>query len=149
MRSLADLEDYEARHGAVGGEGDTIKTLLEDVSGLVLEAVEGSTKEWVTADDNADPEVPRAVIYVCVSAVHRQIEHGDGIVREQLGAHSVTYNANAPTSLELTKQEKRIVRKAAGLTSALTVELVSPFSCDRPVGSDLDFSFPLEDEGAP
>jgi len=149
MRSLADLEEYEARYGAAGGEADVIKTLLGDVSGLVFEAVEGSTKEWVTADDNADPEIPRAVTYVCVSVVHRQVEHGDGIVREQLGEHSVTYNPNAPTSLELTKQEKRIVRKAAGLSPALTVELVSPFSCDRPVGTDLDFSFPLEEEGAP
>ncbi|HYH54020.1 MAG TPA: hypothetical protein VD761_07810 [Solirubrobacterales bacterium] len=121
-----------------------VDTLLGDASDLILRAVSGSDAEWIT-DEKVG--VPRSVIFTCVAAVRREFQAGDGIAREQLGEYSISYRANGPTNLELTPNERRVVRSAAGLSSAKSVALESPFTETRaPV--DMDFSFPLEvDEG--
>lgn len=143
MHALAKASDYEARFGSLAeGEDDIVETLLRDASELILEAVEGSEATWVK-DEKA--EVPRAVIYTCVSVVRRELQGGGGISREQLGEYAVSYRTNGPTNLELTTSERRIVRRAAGLSSAQAVTLESPFS-GPPALSALDFSFPLEEE---
>ncbi len=145
MRTLAKHDDYEARFGPLAGDEQSIvDTLLGDASELVLGAVEGAGATWVTDEDG---EVPRAVVYTCVSMVRREFQGGDGVSREQLGDYAISYRTNGPTNLELTSHERRVVRRAAGLSSARAVTLESPFS-GPPEPSALDFSFPLEEEGS-
>jgi hypothetical protein len=143
MRALAKASDYEARFGQLSDEEMLlVETLLGDASELILEAISESSATWRTDED---AEVPRAVIYTCVSVVRREFQGGSGVSREQLGEYAISYRTNGPINLELTAHERRVVRRAAGLSSARAVELESPFS-GQPVLSDMDFSFPLEEE---
>jgi hypothetical protein len=145
MRTLAKHDDYEARFGPLTEDEQAIvDTLLGDASELILGAVGGSDATWVTDEDGV---VPRAVVYTCVSVVRREFQGGDGIAREQLGEYAISYRANGPTNLELTSNERRVVRRAAGLSSAQAATLESPYSGPPPI-SKLDFTFPLEEEGS-
>lgn len=142
MSRLARLEDYALRYGDVARASEgKVQALLDDASALVLEAVTGSTASWVTGEE--DP--PRTVVMVVTGAAHRALRHADGVVREQLGQHAVTYRADDSWDIWLTDEEERIVRKAAGLSSARTVTLVSPFSGDEvaEVGAIYDNDLPL------
>jgi hypothetical protein len=132
--SLATLDDYEARYGPVADDDrDRAETILDDASALVLRAVGDSEADWVA--DDADP--PREVIIVVTGVARRALKHEDGVVREQLGEHAVTYRADSPWEIWLTRQEERIVRKAAELSSAQSVTLVSPYSGDEQTWPEL------------
>lgn len=127
MARYASIEDFERRHGAVpADQRDRVETLLDDASALVADAVAGSAQAWVESGD--DP--PRMVTAVVVGATHRAWSRADGVVREQLGEHSVTYRADVSWDLWLTKEERRIIRKAAGLGALTSVTLVTPYSGD-------------------
>lgn len=146
MRQLASIDDFEARYGEVSS-ADTalVSTILEDASALIFEAVEGSTADWVT-DEDAD--VPTQVIRVCATATNREWKQSDGIAREQLGEYAVSYRPDRPANLWLTKNERRIVRRAAGLSEPTSIELESPYSGPRADAlSDMDF-WPIEEEGS-
>lgn len=122
---LATIGDYEARYGTVAdSDRQKVETLLDDASALVLDAVSGSTADWVVG--NARP--PRLVVMVCVAAAHRALRGDDGVVREQLGEFAVTYRADDDWTIWLTPPEMRSIRKAAGLPSVGTITLVSPYS---------------------
>lgn len=134
MASYASIEDYERRYGAVPSDlRDRTEALLEDASALVADAVSGSTEPWVETGEDA----PRMVVVVVAGAAHRALSRADGVVREQLGEHAVTYRADASWDIWLTKEERRIVRKAAGLGALTSVTLVSPYSGDDVSPSDL------------
>lgn len=134
MADFASIEDYERRYGAVPADlRDQVEALIDDASALVADAVEGSTEPWVATGDGT----PRIVVALVVGAAHRASSHADGVVREQLGEHAVTYRADVSWDIWLTKQERRIVRKAAGLGALTSVTLVSPYSGDDIPPSDL------------
>lgn len=136
MHSLAKIEDFEARFGPVAdADKEIIETLLDDASALILSAVEGSEAEWVT-DEKA--EVPRQVVFVCVSMANRSWQRGEGIASERLGEYGITYRRDSPYELWLTKDERRVIRKAAELSSAQEITLVSPYSGDDEE-SEMDF----------
>jgi hypothetical protein len=133
--SLATLEDYEARYGPVADEDrGRVETILDDAAALVLRAVGDSEADWAT-DEGTDP--PREVVIVVTGVARRALKHEDGVVREQLGEHGVTYRADSAWEIWLTRQEERIVRKAAELSSVQSVTLVSPYSGDEPTWPEL------------
>jgi len=134
VASYASIEDYERRYGAVPADlRDRVEALIDDASALVADAVEGSTAPWVATGD----DTPRIVVALVVGAARRAWSHTDGVVREQLGEFAVTYRADESWDIWLTKQERRIVRKAAGLGALTSVTLVSPYSGDDVPPSDL------------
>lgn len=134
MARYASIEDYERRYGAVPADlRAQVEALLDDASALVLDEVAGSNSAWAAGAD--DP--PRQIVMVVAGAAHRAGSRADGVVREQLGEHSVTYRADVSWDIWLTKQERRIVRRAAGLGALTSVTLVTPYSGDEVGASDL------------
>lgn len=131
MAELATLEDFTARHGEVAeSDEDRVTTLLADASALVLS--EASMEEdWEPSGE----EVPDVVVMVVVGAAYRAWRNPLGIERESLGASSVTY-ADASDGVWLTKRERQLIRRAAGLGSFQAQTLETPYSGDT---SDLDF----------
>lgn len=138
---FATIEDYEARHGDVpDGDRTRVGALLDDASALVLAAVEGSTEDWVS---DAEAEVPRPVVMVCVAAARRAMRGSDGVVREQLGEHAVTYRADSSWEIWLTSAEVRTVRREARIDPLTSVTLASPFSGDADATPSIYDDLPL------
>lgn len=134
MVRLASIDDFETRYGPVPADRrGRVEALLDDASALILEEVDGSTEPWVTTGS----DVPRIVVMVCCAIAYRGWRATDDVHREQIGEYAVTYRTDQPTDVWLTKDERRNVRKAAGLGLAQTVTLVSPYSgdCDESEGS--------------
>lgn len=147
MTTLASTEDFEARHGAIpAGDSATVEALLEDASSLVLTEVEGSELTWVTeAATENPPAAPRSVVIVCVESAYRAWSNPDGIVREQLGAAQVDYRGDRPGSIWLTKEERRTIRRAAGLGASFrAMTYTSPYSG----GQEEDNDLPLDQFGS-
>jgi len=136
--ALATVDSYVARYGEVVDQ-EQVEFFIDDASTLILAEVADSTEEWVTED--ADP--PGAVVIVCLAIARRMATGRDGVARERLGEYEVQFQDDDVSAIELTKAERRIVRKAAGLGSAQTVELESPYGGGS-ASSNLDFDFPLE-----
>lgn len=132
MAPLAEFEDFDARHGPVGpGQEARVEALLEDASSLVLAAASGSAEGWVLgAGESGAPDPPPPVVAVCIAVAYRAWNNPGGVKSETLGAHSVAYRGDGPDALWLTKQERRIIRQAARLSSFRAVTLASPYSGD-------------------
>jgi hypothetical protein len=127
--TFATVEGFEARHGALGDTDEgVVGARLDDASTLIVSEVADSTKEWVTGDE--DP--PAAVKLVCIQVAYRAWRNPDGIARQQLGEHAVTYRGDdQPDAIYLTRNERRLIRRAArtGTEPRLTsIGLVSPYS---------------------
>jgi len=149
--AFATIEDFEAPHGALGDtDKGVVEARLDDASTLILSEAAESTKEWVTGGD--DP--PAAVKLVCIQVAYRAWRNPDGIARQQLGEHAVTYRGDdQPDAIYLTRNERRIIRRAARAASEprlTSIGLVSPhpFSNGTEI-SPLDF-YPdgLDGEGS-
>ncbi len=131
--AFATKENFEARHGALSTD-DAVKVtaLLDDATALIVNAVADIAPAWATDDD---AEVPAAVMPVCVQVAHRAWRNPDGVARQQLGEHSVTYRGDDQSdALYLTSNERRIVRRAGRSNPgavAGSVGLVSPYSADE------------------
>jgi hypothetical protein len=122
---LASLQDFEERHGA--GD-DRVEALLTDAAGLILNEVRGSTAAWV-GDESADP--PAVVVGICVEVAYRAWSNPDALSSESLGAHSQAWADRGGEALRLTKQERKDVRRSAGLGSFQASTLSTPYSGDE------------------
>lgn len=115
---FATLEDLAQRRP--GGVGDHARAAaaLDDASTLIRAE---TGKNWVDANDAAKlaADLPPIIQAVTCSVARRVIDNPDGIQTEALGSYSVTL-ANASGDVYLTKTERRLVRKAAGLSEIWT-----------------------------
>ena len=128
--TLADIWQLQQRIPGGVHEDDLARALaaLEDASAWIrVEAGE----DWLDDDGNLE-EVPGAVVSVCCSVARRILDNPDGIMQMSVAQYSEG-RVNATTDVYLTKQEKAIVRKAAGTAGGLVaVTLASPFDPPRP-----------------
>lgn len=144
--ALAELTDYEARHGEVPDDRQSVvSTLLEDASSLILDAVEGSEEPWALEEEGA--EVPNSVIAVCVAVAFRAYTNPNALSRQALGAASYTYKGDLPDAIFLTDREVRLLQKAARRSRFQAVTLESPYSGPSSDSTIFDNDLPLDDEG--
>lgn len=112
---FASLDDLEARTGPVD-DVTRAEAALDDASALIR-AEAGQT--WVT-DDALDEDVPGILAVVCIAVARRVIENPDGFTEMHVGDTGGSL-ANASNDVYLTANEKRLVRRAAGVSGVMGV----------------------------
>jgi len=145
--ALATLEEFEARHGVLGDEEfATVEALLDDASAFISGELSSSEAAWL--EEGSDEPVPGVVKAVCIQVAYRAWSNPDSVAREELGARAVTYRGTDQSdALWLTKNEVRLVKKAASVSSIKSIQVETPFSGDPEETSPLDF-WPIESEGS-
>lgn len=119
MAALITVEQLIARPGFDGVDEAQASAVLDDVSALVA-AVADLAVPWTAAT------VPAEVVPVIVSMARRGLSNPRGLTGEQLGDYGWQSQGGAgASSLYATRNEKRIIRKAAGRLGATTVTLDS------------------------
>jgi hypothetical protein len=128
--TLADIWQLQQRIPGGIAEDDLARALaaLEDASAWIrAEAGE----DWLD-DDGALETVPGAVVSVCCSVARRILDNPDGLLQESVAQYSYS-RTNATTDVYLTKQEKAIIRKAAGNGGGLmSVPFEGPYTPPLP-----------------
>lgn len=123
--ALAENKDFEARHGAAD---DRVEHLLADASALIAEEVVGSTAGWARGEKEA--EVPATVTAICVEMAYRAWSNPDALSSESLGQHTQAWADRSGEAMRVTKAERRVIRRAAGLGTFQSSTLASPYSGD-------------------
>ncbi len=141
--ALATLEDFELRHGPLAStEEEQVEALLEDATALVELELGVLPEVWL----GDDAEVPAGVKAVAIQVAYRAWSNPDGVAREQLGEVARTYRGtDQADALWLTKNEARLVRKAAGKSSLTSIPVETPYSGGVDEPHPMDF-FPFTTE---
>lgn len=125
LPALVSLDDFALRVGGISAaDEDRAQAALDDASALIR--AEAGTETWVD-DDGALEAVPDVIVAVCVAAAIRAFRNPDGVRTESIGTYSVAY-ADTSTAVFLTEGERRIIRRAAGLTGIGSVQLEGEWS---------------------
>jgi hypothetical protein len=118
---LASVETFESFAGR-DINTDRAAALLDFASALIRAE---AGVDWV--DDNNDLSgVPDVIPFICCKVVERAVSNPEGLTAESVVNYRAEYG-NSSSDLYLTKQERRLVRKAAGTALITTVELESPY----------------------
>jgi hypothetical protein len=121
LPALASLNDLLPLVGSVTDDGRA-RALLAYASALIrTEAGE----DWVDTDGNLDG-VPDIIKMICCKVVERSLSNPMGLTAEAVVNYRAEYG-NSSSDLYLTKQERRLVRKAAGSVLIGSVELQTPY----------------------
>lgn len=122
LEALASLEQLEERMGTIENEA-AARAALVDASALVR--AEAPSAAWVAED--SDVEAPDVVVVVVLQAAARALRNPDGAQSEGIGTYNVAFGATLG-GVWLTKNERRVVRYAAGVGSGIgSIELESPW----------------------
>lgn len=114
--ALATLADLEAR-GVDTSDAPRAQAYLEDASALMRAEVDPVT--WIDDDTGElDADRPEVLVGICCKMVQRATENPNGISSESVGEWQASY-ANASPDLYLTRAERRLLRRAAGLGGVL------------------------------
>jgi hypothetical protein len=139
--ALATTQDFELRHGPLlDVEANRVEALLADATGMIELELAGFDLDWLDPDGDAEP--PAAVKAVCIQAAYRAWANPDSVAREELGEAARTYRGtDQADALWLTKNEARLVRKAAGAGSAslTSIQVETPYSGDPAEPHPMDF----------
>lgn len=134
--AFAKLADFTLRHGSVDSdEEDRVTALLTDASALIAAEVEGSEPAWLIDEDAA---VPGLVVAVTVEAAYRAWANPDALGETRIADIGHAWRGQLPDALYLTAEEKRRVRRSAGIGSFRAMTLVSPYSGDVEVMDPAD-----------
>jgi hypothetical protein len=112
---------------------DTARALaaIDDASVLIHAEV---NNVWIESGELID-DVPLIARTVCFKVVERVLDNPDGLTSEAVGPFSQS-RATASNDVYLTSNERRLVRRAAGLQSGIgSIELETPYA--RTVDSTL------------
>lgn len=108
--------------------------LIDDASALVREAAQGEL------DAVEAPDAPAAVETVIVGMIRRGYENPRGVTQESLGDYSYSMGAagGGVANIHLTRRERKIVRRAVGVSGVGTTTLASdlPIQPDEPASID-------------
>lgn len=131
---LASVEDLAVRLGLTLEEdsADYLRAaaVLDDVSALVrLEA----GQDYMTVATEEDPavldEVPGAIVSVTLQVARRAYMNPDGAAQTSVGDVSASFGGlGRDGAIALTKEERKVVRKAAGRSPVGSMGLESPFT---------------------
>ena len=120
---LADITAFEALlgHSLTGADLSRAMAVLDGASALIRSE----------AADDFEDEVPPIVAQVCLWSAQRAYRNPDGVSQSSVGDVSVSYGAtDGSGAVFLTRSELRQVRKAGGLSSVVSVPLVTPYLGD-------------------
>ena len=144
LPALVSLDDFALRLGGLAeSDEDRAQACLDDASALVR--AEAGGEDWVDTE-GALEAVPDVIVAVCVAAAMRAFRNPEGVRTESIGTYSVAY-ADTSTAVFLTEGERRIIRRAAGISGIGSIELegewtVNPAAIYAPVDQGGD-DFPL------
>lgn len=125
LPALVSLDDFALRLGGLASsDEDRAQACLDDASALIR--AEAGGEDWVDSD-GALEEVPGVIVAVCVAAAIRAFRNPEGVRTESIGTYSVAY-ADTSTAVFLTEGERRIIRRAAGLSGIGNVQLEGEWS---------------------
>lgn len=129
---LASVDDLSRKLGYFPEESelDRAEHLLNEASELIRDKAE---KTWVNASTGALESVPRRVRLICVAAAFRAFTNPEGLSQKSIGDSSKSYDRTEREGGEdvyLTEDETDTVRKAAGLSSLVSVTMTSTYSAD-------------------
>lgn len=141
---LATTKDFEVRHAPLAeDEVQRVQALLEDASGMIGTELSGSEAKWL--EEGSDEDAPATVKAVCIQVAYRAWNNPDGVAREELGAVARTYRGTDQADvLWLTKNEARMLRKAASVSAVTSIQVETSYSGDPEERSALDF-WPLNE----
>lgn len=124
LPALATLSDLSAR-GVDVSDASRAQAALDDASALMRAEVDPVT--WVDGDTGElEDDRPDLLVGICCKVVQRSLENPYGVSSESVGEWQASY-ANASPDLYLTRAEKRLLRRAAGMGGVLgSVGLESP-----------------------
>lgn len=132
LPSLASLAQLVARMGnptLSEDEQARAQADLDDASALIRAEVKPTT--WAIVDPEDDEawvldDVPAVVETVTLAVARRSFDNPAGVAQKSVGDVSITYGADARRGgIYLTKDERRLVRRAAELSSMGSVTLTS------------------------
>ena len=129
--TLASLQQLEARFPGGLSDDDTNRALaaLEDASAWIrVEAGE----DWLD-DDGVLETVPAAIVSICCAVARRIVDNPAGIMQRSIAGYSEGLT-NATTDVYLTKQEKAMIHKVAGIGGFNVTVLESPYTPPYPYG---------------
>lgn len=129
--SLISLSQYGTRVGveydesSPGTTEEQIEAFLDDASALVNLIAFGNTTAdyWDDYDESGSNPLPGAVVPVIVNMVRRALENPRGLTGEQLGDYQWQAASGSQTAIYAMREERRIIRRAAGSLSVSTVQL--------------------------
>ncbi len=127
VAALATTENFEARHGLLtDAEREVVEHLLDDASAFIRAEAGGDT-DWVA--DDFDGEPPPVIRAICLQVAYRAWRNPDGVAREQIGEIARTFRGDDQSdAMWLTKNESRMIRKAAYGSIVRSVTVETPFS---------------------
>ncbi len=111
--TLASIDDLMALSGPIVQEDTPRALVLLAMASEVVRAYAGVT--WLNTDEDDVEDVPAQIPDVVVSMVWRATNNPFGVVQETAGPFSRSFGADAAQRIYMTKQERMIVRAAAGL----------------------------------
>jgi hypothetical protein len=144
--ALITVTDYTDRYGSGGGDTTQIKAMIDDVSAeivdyaLMLDADSGAD-DWGVGETDTAP--PAAIAAACARIVNRAIGNPFGISQEGLGDHQRTFTVGASGGM-MSPKDRRIVRRAAGLSGAKALEMEGYL----PLPTEVTDSYTLGDESS-
>lgn len=120
LPALVSLEDFALRLGGISAsDEERAQAVLDDASALVR--AEAGDEDWVD-DDNTLEEVPGVIAAITVAVAIRAYRNPDGVRQESIGTYSVAY-ADTSTAVFLTEGERRMIRRAVGLSGIGSISL--------------------------
>lgn len=116
LPAFATIADLEARLDETFSEAEQVRAqaALDDASALIRAE---ANKTWVT-EGELDDDLHAVLLAITVAVVRRVLENPNGVKSQSLGDATITYT-NASGDVYLTAAERRLVRKAAGLSGVL------------------------------
>jgi hypothetical protein len=138
LPALATSTDLRALIGDVDDEGRA-RALLDFASALIRTE---AGVDWVDEDDELDG-VPDIVRFVCCKVVERVLSNPTGLQAESVVNYRAEYG-NASSDLYLTKQERRLVRKAAGKLAVAAVGTTRN-ELETPEVREFDYDWDLDE----
>lgn len=132
MAALASIEALEARlgHSLEGVELGRAQAALDDASALIRSE----------AGSDFDGEVPDVVASICLAVAYRAFRNPDGTTQTSIGDVSISFKREGVGgAVWLSQAERRAIRKAAGLASAQTVVLTTPYIGESKQDSGLEW----------
>lgn len=111
--ALASIDDLTALTGAIATEDTPRASVLLAMASEIVRAYAGVT--WLNDDGDELGDVPSQIPDVVASMVWRATSNPLGVVQETAGPFSRSFGADAAQRLYMTKQERAIVRVAAGV----------------------------------
>lgn len=125
LPAFVDVETLAARiPGGIDVDDEArAQAALDDASTLVRAA---AGIDWVDEHGQLVADVPDVVATVTAAAARRAFVNPEGLAQETVAGYGASYSS-ASGDVYLTKTERKLIRRAAGIASSGSITLASPY----------------------